>query len=462
MNSKKTASIKAISADILAEGMFRKLFPEKLVLSPQLNEVYELALAYYESKILSEKEMIQNGAYFIKAGDRFTRHYLMCTGEPLLLPSHASSRLKSFFEKNQFRTGYATHGLFPYRGKFHPQMIKALINVMGLKPGDTILDPMMGSGTVPIEASLMGIRSIGIDASPFCRFMALVKYNALTIQQRPLESALKRTKEIYEIYARFIGVPVSGSKIKNGEWGKEFPGINEPGGNFKSDYARRLFDLLETDSAEIFDFLLLAYLDSAGYSERSSRKSPFDQFQAILERYIFVVKKIQFVLNDMESFLAESEILEADARRLDIQDGSIDGILFSPPYSFAIDYLANDSFHLHAMGEKTERLKEKMVGLRGKTLKEKYQLYIADMDKILSECARVLKTEGFCTIIIGTNDNQLSKALDISKEEVTGLHKTVIDMAHRHNLSNVRTLQRQISGMANTMRTEYIVILQRI
>jgi tRNA G10 N-methylase Trm11 len=24
-------------------------------------------------------------------------------------------------------------------------MIKALINVMGLKPGDTVLDPMMGS-----------------------------------------------------------------------------------------------------------------------------------------------------------------------------------------------------------------------------------------------------------------------------------------------------------------------------
>ena len=31
------------------------------------------------------------------------------------------------------------------------------MNVMGLKPGETILDPMMGSGTVLIEAQLMGI-----------------------------------------------------------------------------------------------------------------------------------------------------------------------------------------------------------------------------------------------------------------------------------------------------------------
>jgi tRNA G10 N-methylase Trm11 len=31
---------------------------------------------------------------------------------------------------------------------------------MGLKPGETILDPMMGSGTVLIEVQLMGIISI--------------------------------------------------------------------------------------------------------------------------------------------------------------------------------------------------------------------------------------------------------------------------------------------------------------
>ena len=138
MKKNKTPSNHAISADILSKGMYRCLFPEHLVLTPQLNEVYELALAYYESKILSEDELVKNGAYFVRVGKRLTRHYLMCTGEPVRLPKHSSSRLKSFFIKNQFRTGYATHGLFPYRGKFHPQMIKALINIIGLKPGDTI------------------------------------------------------------------------------------------------------------------------------------------------------------------------------------------------------------------------------------------------------------------------------------------------------------------------------------
>lgn len=102
-----------------------------------------------------------------------------------------------------------------------------------------------------------------------------------------------------------------------------------------------------------------------------------------------------------------------------------------------------------------------MVGLRGKSIQEKYVLYIEDMEKILAECARVLKPEKFCTMIIGTNDNQLSKALDVPKEEVTGLHKIMINLARPYHFIPVRVLTRQISGIANTMRNEYIIILQK-
>jgi hypothetical protein len=462
MDKDKTTGNHTKSADILSKGMYHRLFQSRLVLTPQLNEVYELALAYYESRILSDDELVNNGAYFVRVNKKLTRHYLMCTGEPVRVAKHSSSRLKSFFVKNQFRTGYASHGLFPYRGKFHPQMIKALINIMGLKPGDTILDPMMGSGTVPIEASLMGIKSISLDASPFCRFMTQVKYNALTLPEKPLDVALKKTEKIFEFYSNFAGHPQQGSKIKKGpKLGQKYS-IRESSTDFVQSGLNHLADMIDSDRADVFDFLLLAYLDSAGYSERSKRKPPLEQFQSILERYIFVVKKIQYVLKGSESDLANADIFQGDARSMELSDQSVDGILFSPPYSFAINYLANDSFHLNFMGENIDQLKEKMVGLRGRTVKDKYKLYIEDMDKVLSECARVLKPASFCTFIVGTNDNQLSKALDTPKEQVTGLHKILIDFASKHGLKLVRSLPRQISGMANTMRTEYIVILQRI
>ncbi|MDO9110423.1 MAG: hypothetical protein Q7U40_07175, partial [Desulfatirhabdiaceae bacterium] len=97
----------------------------------------------------------------------------------------------------------------------------------------------------------------------------------------------------------------------------------------------------------------------------------------------------------------------------------------------------------------------------GRTIRQKFDLYIQDMDRVLSECARVLKPNHFCTIIVGTNDNQLSKALNVPKEEVPGLHQLLIEKASKHGFSLMRSLARRISGIANTMRDEYIVILQR-
>lgn len=104
------------------------MFSPDRELIPDIDDFYEVELAFFENQILDAPGLIRNAAYFARVGGEYTRHFLMCTGEPLRLPNHSSSRLKSFFEKNIFRTGYATHGLFPYRGKFHPQMVKGLLN----------------------------------------------------------------------------------------------------------------------------------------------------------------------------------------------------------------------------------------------------------------------------------------------------------------------------------------------
>jgi len=212
---------------------------------------------------------------------------------------------------------------------------------------------------------------------------------------------------------------------------------------------------------DVYDFLLLAYLDSAGYAERSTRKSPYEQFAAILERYAFVVEKIRRVLDGTEHELGRAAAMEGDARNLPVDDSSVDGILFSPPYSFAIDYLANDSFHLDFLGADVAALREQMVGLRGKTRRDKFEFYKEDMAKALSECSRVLRRGRICTIVVGTNSNQLSKILGTSPDQVQGLDELLIEMAAQHKLRLLRSMPRRITGMANTMRTEFIVMLQR-
>ncbi len=67
------------------------------------------------------------------------------------------------------RGSWATHR-GDYRGNWPPQMARALI-LMYTKPGDTVLDPMIGSGTTCIEAKLLGRNCIGVD----------INYNAVIL-----------------------------------------------------------------------------------------------------------------------------------------------------------------------------------------------------------------------------------------------------------------------------------------
>jgi len=448
-------------ADILSKPLTQSLFPPGYELTPDLNDLYELELAFYEKQILFDDELLKNGAYFLCIKNEYTRHFRMCIGESLKLPAHSSSRLRSFFEKNIFRTGYATHGLFPYRGKFHPQMIKGLINIMGLKPGDTILDPMMGSGTVMVEASLMGIRSIGIDASPFCRLMTQTKIDTLTMSLTRARNALNNYIEVFEYFEKKAGKTGTETKPSYNQTSGGALSIMEEAAQYITKQTPHRLTKQQKETVDTYNFLLLAYLDSVGYSERSQRKPPIEQFKAILERYLFVAEKIQKVIAGMEKELAPSKVIEADARDIPLEDSTIDGIIFSPPYSFAIDYIQNDSFHLNFLGAEIGSLREKMIGLRGKTLSEKFELYKKDMEKVISECSRVLRQKKLCTIIVGTNNNQIGKALKTSPDEVPGLHELLIEMGSRSGLRLIKMMSRPIMGISNTMRKEYILILQK-
>ena len=49
-----------------------------------------------------------------------------------------------------------------YRGNWPPQMARAVI-LMLTKPGDTVVDPMAGSGTTCIEAKLLGRNCVAVD-----------------------------------------------------------------------------------------------------------------------------------------------------------------------------------------------------------------------------------------------------------------------------------------------------------
>ena len=69
---------------------------------------------------------------------------------------------------------YLTHGVHKFPAKFFPELPRYLIRKYS-KSGDSVLDPMCGSGTVILEAILNNRIGIGIDIDPIARLITKVK-----------------------------------------------------------------------------------------------------------------------------------------------------------------------------------------------------------------------------------------------------------------------------------------------
>lgn len=291
----------------------------------------------------------------------------------------------------------------------------------------------------------MGIHSIGFDASPFCRFMTSAKIAGLTAPIEPLKDAANRSEDL-RIYFQTLREHREGLRGPDEHYLPTDIPAHLPSEWFRND---------------VWPILLLALLDASGFAERSTRGTPTQQFRGIIERYAFVVAKFQEAIQMLDLKLGRAQPIQGDARELQLPDQSVDGIIFSPPYSFAVDYVENDAPHLRFLGQDLDSLRNKMIGLRGRALREKFDLYCFDMASLMKQCARVLRPGRQCTVIIGTNNQQLGKLLNQSPHEVQGLDDLTIELAQAVGLSFSRRLSRRIVGLANTMRDEDILVFSK-
>jgi len=395
------------------------ILPSGFVLLPNASEVFELEFAFYEHKFLTSDEIVRRGAFFKSVDGVLTYHYMICSNISPLVWEGRSEITRSYFKEGNFSTGYATHGLFPYRGKFHPQLIKGILNILKIQPGEVVLDPMCGSGTLNVEASIIGIDSIGIEKSPFCVFMSKVKYEALKANESLLSLIRK------DIDRHFI------SLTKKNKLPDEY--------SFTSKF--------EPEKA----ITLLSFLDSMGYARRCSKKIDV-LFPSVLKRYLGQINSFIQARDKLSLKIGNARFEVGDARNLPVEDNSIDAIITSPPYSFAIDYAENDRPQLEYLGYDVIKLKDEMIGLKGKSKKDKLINYFEDMNKVLSEMYRVLKRDKYAVIIIGSNDIQTGGIR---------LETKVEEMASKIGFSLDQKIVKPIKGIQNTMKDEYILFLRK-
>lgn len=266
-------------------------------------------------------------------------------------------RLVDYFTTREEPSLYLAHYFHPYKGKFHPKMVRALLNYIYPMDKGKVMDNFAGCGTLLLEATWMGLDSVGVEINPLSALMSNVKCSSLSIPLPELRSRVRKfindlglellayhderssedlapemlTLNKGLIEARLKEIPKQISEMFDNE-------------SMVADIlvAEQLAGHIEDE--RIRSFILLAI--SGAISDSVRRRS--GKFKNILEERandLYLRLYLFHKLNENLGIrLGESKCLVGDTKNLGQFNlaSEIDGIVNSPPYSTALDYIRND------------------------------------------------------------------------------------------------------------------------
>jgi hypothetical protein len=264
------------------------------------------------------------------------------------------------------RTAEFTHTIHRFPGKFVPQVARELLLLVEATDRSLIADPFCGSGTSLVEASLLGVPTIGVDLDPLAVFISQAKTSALSGKQ-------------------LVGVGKYWSgKIGRGndqDLAESVPNLYHW---FRPEIAKQLAFIkrkalrIEDEALRLFSLVVFSSIirrvsnaddqTQKTYVSGTLKKTPptpAELFPAFLDKAI----------RGMGSYSVHRRapvmVQRGDARKWR-SSKKVDGIITSPPYIDSIDYVYNqmlEYFWLYdvlglASVDEVRALRKKPVGFR--------------------------------------------------------------------------------------------------
>lgn len=487
---------------------------------------------YVLLRFLTNQYFLEKSAYISKLSrnesevDRNVESlFAFLTGNLYRIPASATmqigKRLEDYFTIREEPSLHLTHYMHPYKGKFHPKMVRALLNYAYPEGNGLVMDNFAGSGTLLVEATLLGLDSVGVEINPLSALMSQVKCDALGFEPNVLkeaarafiqrvETALMEYQTLQEGGTLLIQTAFNSTEIK--EIKKELPKrvLSSFSDSKSIDSAIVARDVAKRfEPAKFRDFLLLAV---SGTISDVSRRTKKDFLTALDERledlclrvYLFdrLNRTLGITLGKTKSCVGDTRDMLHTLRTptghlASMETASVDAIVNSPPYSTALDYIRNDLPQLTILGlvPSLEQLEKDMMGNPNLTfyptdmakeietradefvslpdypkeiikqiadagrLKEALRTYkfFKDMKLTLKEMHRVLKPSARAVIIIGNNHYKLNGTTEEVKNDVA-----IIEMAKQIGFTLDRSITRELEkSMSGEIRSESIVILQK-
>ena len=272
--------------------------------------------------------------------------------------------------------GHPLHFLLSYPSKLKPSIAHFLIKYFS-EPGQTVLDPFSGSGTISLEASLQGRVGIGSDINPLAFHATRAKINGVT--SKNLED------EIIDFYHKDTLAEILTAK------------------EFFIENKRKDYSFLITSIAHI-----LHGNRPYALSRRSHNIMPWNPegpriYKNLIEHLKSKVQRMKKI--DLPAEFTKGKSFQKNTTNLPFDSESIDHIMTSPPFIYNRDFLRMNRIRLWFCGWDYEYQNK---------MKLKFLENMSNIDlysEILEEYFRVLKPKSNCIIHAG-----IVKKIDMAKE----------------------------------------------
>ena len=245
-------------------------------------------------------------------------------------------------------TSHLGHDVHYYKSKFFPRLARALINICERNVPDghhRVMDNFVGSGTTLLEASTLGISSIGIDIDPLSVLISQAKLQSTRLDSATVNDEAIRVKEFLansgtsETSAtQQINFPEWLMKNRNMSYAvanaliREITQIRSAIDNCDNPQMSSVFRVAMSDA--IARKIKMRFLGTGvgRFSLTFAQANMTDMFCKSIDRFSKITAVSEWLRDELNMRPAEASVLNGDARLMPEETGVFDILVTSPPY----------------------------------------------------------------------------------------------------------------------------------
>lgn len=415
--------------------------------------------------------------------------------------SSARTALESLKTVKAIRHQHGALALHPYFGKVDPGLARVLIETLS-QPGELVLDPFCGSGTVLHEALLSSRSCLGWDSSPLATLIATTKVSGLLENEDTVLEGISDKLAPYRAEAGLFGESIQViSDVPDMPRVRDIGYWFQPQALVELSFLRDFVERHDYGSSSAiglvlksaFSRIIVPASNQQGESSYRRVEKP-DHPGRVIDMFLSAVTEIRGSMKEFSSLLLgagrarnslawainptigeigwseqRAAIFERDTRIGEAETAQAALVVTSPPYLMSWDYGLYHKFRFYWLGLDLDRYEDTEIGRHLRRKNDDVARYTDDMVRSFDVIDRALLPKAYIALVnapsvvygdlVDTNEVLANAARSVGWEVIDCV--ATIDIPGPHHGMYASLRPRGATAPGESGKREHVLIFRK-